>query len=459
MKEITTTKMFFFLLFCLSLVRANAQEQNSLDFDGIDDQVLVPNASAAIANGVAISMSMWVYPTNVAPVFPDYDGFAGFRNNSSADFYLVQIDSTKLEARFRNSNGVNFDIVDSLMPVNVWVHYVLTYSGSELTLYRNGSIVSSRNATGTIGSATETFYIGNLIYLTYDFRMTGRVDEVALWGRALSGNEVSCIAGESVNPGDPGLVLYYDFNQGTANGTNTSISTLTDLSGSLNGTLSNFGMTGGLSNFVQGVPNFSPLSQTICPGDSYLLGGQTFSFAGTYNVYFPISTACDSVTNLVLSVVDTSITELFADGITLSSNQAGAQYAWADCNNGYALIPGEISSMFTPTVPGDYALILTMNGCTDTTVCHNVMYVGLSSIQSTSFLSLSQNPFHDELSISVYRAGTSIKVSDIGGRLLYDGEAKNSGQVSIGAEKWTPGIYFIRAVSDRGVFTGRVVKQ
>lgn len=461
MKTIFTPKTLVVLLFTLVLNVALAQEQNALDFDGAGDRVEVPNASAALANGIAISLSMWVYPTNTNIVFPDYDGFAGFRNNSTADFYMVQFGNNKLEARFRNSNGVAFDVVDTVMPVNVWVHYTLTYSGSELTLYRNGSLVQSIPANGSIASPSETFYVGYLPYLTYDYYLTGKADEVALWSRALSGNEVSCVASESVNPTDPGLVLYYDFNQGTAGGINSSITTLNDISGTTNGTLTGFSMFGNTSNFVAGVQNYTSLSQTICPGSSVTMAGQTFSTAGQYTVRYPMSTSCDSVTSLLLSIADTSITELFADGITLQSNEnsVGAQYAWADCNNGYALISGQTTNMFTPTVPGDYALILTVGGCSDTSACHNVIYTGISSPSNNSFFALGANPFHNELSIQVGAESSKISVTDVSGRVVYAGFARGSEKLSINSEKWASGVYFVRAVNALGVASGRIVKE
>ena len=83
------------------------------------------------------------------------DGFAGFRNNSNADFYLLQLSSTNVEARFRNSVGTNFDIVFTGLNVNQWNHFVSTYNGSPITLYHNGVSVGSTPANGTINTTTQ----------------------------------------------------------------------------------------------------------------------------------------------------------------------------------------------------------------------------------------------------------------------------------------------------------------
>ena len=66
-----------------------AQTQNALDFDGVDDQVIVSNAGSLVTGSTAYSMTLWVKPRNANPVFPDFDGFAGFRDDVGADFYIT----------------------------------------------------------------------------------------------------------------------------------------------------------------------------------------------------------------------------------------------------------------------------------------------------------------------------------------------------------------------------------
>ena len=66
----------------LLITNANAQSNNALDFDGSNDFVTSPQGSSLIAGSQNISLSLWVYPRNSVPGFPDFDGFAGLRNNS-----------------------------------------------------------------------------------------------------------------------------------------------------------------------------------------------------------------------------------------------------------------------------------------------------------------------------------------------------------------------------------------
>ncbi len=65
---------------------------------------------------------------------------------------------------------------------NVWKHIALSYDGSIVRLYINGSIVSSTTANGKIESNSNTIVLGS--------GFSGRVDEFNLWGRALSYSEI-----------------------------------------------------------------------------------------------------------------------------------------------------------------------------------------------------------------------------------------------------------------------------
>jgi hypothetical protein len=260
------------------LMSGGAMGQNALDFDGIDDHVILSGGSAQIANATGISLSVWVYPTNTASGWPDFDGFGGFRNDANADFYLCQLSSTNVEARFRNSSGTTFDISSATLVLNTWQHYVLTYNGSQLSLYRNGVLLNSVPASGTITNATVPLYIGRLVYSVNNFNYLGKIDEFSIWNKALSGTEVAAAYSGVVNTTDPHLKLYYKFDQGVANGNNPGVTTLIDTKGNGNGTLMNFALNGTTSNWVDGLllatPADAGLQGITQPADSVCAGSQ-----------------------------------------------------------------------------------------------------------------------------------------------------------------------------------------
>ncbi len=278
----------YLILFC-SLFNFKSYSQNALDFDGIDDVVLVPNASSLINAGTGISFGLWVYPRNTAPAFPNFDSFGGFRNNTDADFYIIQIGANSLEARFRNSSSMNFDINFSGLILNTWQHLVFTYDGALIKLYHNGIEVGSLAANGNISNAFESLYIGDGYYAGGDYYLDGKVDEVVLFNRALTQPEIQCLTHGDVDTASTGLMLYYGFNQGTAGGNNSGVTSLNGLSGQASGTLSNFTLNGASSNWVQGDIFAATEIATICAGESYTYNGTSYSVPGTYSFYFPLN--------------------------------------------------------------------------------------------------------------------------------------------------------------------------
>lgn len=446
-----------FILFLSFIVRAYSQNPNCLSFDGTDDQVIVPGASALIAGSTAMTIACWVYPTNTTAIFPDFDGFCGFRDNAFADFYMVQFGVGRVEARFRNDLGVNVDIVDTGMQVNVWQHYALVYSEPELSLYRNGVLVGTTTATGTISSTLETFYIGNLPFQTFNYWLTGKLDEVSLWNRALSPSEIQCMMTSSINPTSDSLKLYFNFNQGIAAGNNATETTLFDRSLHLDGSLDGFALTGFTSNYVPGVNNVTSTVRQLCPGDSIVFGGQTIYSAGNYTGTYAVSPICDSVVYLSVSQTDTSVIE---NGMQLIANQPGALYQWLDCDNGYAPISGAVTRGFTPPGDGNYAVIVNQGSCRDTSGCHYVLINSISSL-SVSGVFVFPNPVDEQINMRFEKASDigKIEITDASGRLVFVTNEIHQSALSIPCSSWNSGLYNVTVYTTNGVRNMRLLHR
>ncbi len=234
-------------------------QDNYLDFDGIDDFVDVAGSENILANKNTITLSCKVYPKNTNPGFPAFNGIAGYRNESNFDFYLIQLSATSIEARFRNSAGVQYTIVYDGLVLNQWNHFFFVYDGSKINLYSGSNLTNTIAASGSTPVLnSNTFKIGLVQFQAYDWFHNGYIDEVSLWNKALDASEINAIvgngAGEIANPAfENNLMLYYKFNQGTAYGTNTGLSILNDENFAYDGQLNNFALTGNSSNWG-GIP-------------------------------------------------------------------------------------------------------------------------------------------------------------------------------------------------------------
>jgi hypothetical protein len=134
-----------------------------------------------------------------------------------------------------------------------WYHVAATWDGTTGTmkLYINGvQEATTSGATGT-RSAPPGIRIGSIQTAIQYF--SGSIDELRIWNSVRTQAEIQANMNSEITTSSP-LIEYYKFNQGTANGTNTGVTSLTDASGNSNtGTLYNFALTGTTSNWADGM--------------------------------------------------------------------------------------------------------------------------------------------------------------------------------------------------------------
>ena len=125
-------------------------------------------------------------------------------------------------------------------------------------------------------------------------------------------------------------------------------------------------------------------SETITECNSFTWGAnnQTYTATGQYTAVLTNVAGCDSTVTLDLTInsVDNGITQV--DDFTLQANATGAAYQWIDCTDG-SIVVGATSQQFAPAENGDYAVIVTQNGCSDTTECLSVSRLSISEHEQT----------------------------------------------------------------------------
>ncbi|MBS1569000.1 MAG: hypothetical protein JST45_06100 [Bacteroidetes bacterium] len=444
----------------LCSLSGRAQVHNALDFDGIDDKVTVPGASALIANGSGITLTCWAYPTNAAPGFPDFDGFAGMRDEFTADFYLLQVSpANNLEARFRNSNGAYFTLEYSGLQLNTWQFLAFTYDGSQLTVYANGVNVATAPANGSITNTAVDLMIGDVYYQGTDFLLAGRTDEVSLWNRGLSQAEVNCIYTNGIDVNANGLQLYYKMDQGTGGGNNAGINSLLPSKGNINGALSGFALNGAASNFVESPDVGNNITAIICPGETYSFNGQQLSQPGVYGAAYDVGDVCDSIVTLTLAntVVNTQVS--LADGVLTAQASTGS-WQWLDCNWGFLPLPNANGQSYAPPVSGSYALLATQNGCSDTSACVNVAVTAVAE-NALGQVRIFPAPAKDHVQIDLGQPlGTvALTMNDVNGREVMRKNFSAVQTINLPLGHVEAGLYFIHLKTAVGEGVYRVVKE
>ena len=76
------------------------------------------------------------------------------------------------------------------LATGVWTHLAVTYNGTILRYYVNGVQVSTLSRTGAITTSTGPLRIGGNGSWATEF-LTGRIDEVRVYNRALTAAEIT----------------------------------------------------------------------------------------------------------------------------------------------------------------------------------------------------------------------------------------------------------------------------
>ncbi len=236
------------LLMLAASAGLKAQSNQYLDFDMVDDHVLLENGSQYLANKPGMTITGWFYDNQLAYG----QGMMGFRG--SQGFYMIELSNGTIECRFINSANTLFEYVapaNTIIPMT-WQHFAWVYDGSAIKLYVNGVLKGSKAATGSFTATNIPFAVGRSIAGGgLNFFWGGRIDEVSAWSKALSQAEIQAMVQNELTGSETGLQMYYKFNQGVPGGNNTSITKLTSKVDSpvRDADILNFAMVGLTSNF------------------------------------------------------------------------------------------------------------------------------------------------------------------------------------------------------------------
>lgn len=126
------------------------------------------------------------------------------------------------------------------------------------------------------------------------------------------------------------------------------------------------------SIYINSYPNYNLYDTvSVCSNDSFVFHDGTV----VYNINSPINhtsifqsfAGCDSIitTQLNIFTIDTSIT---ISNNTLTANSSNSTYQWLDCENNY-VINNETNQSFYTNVIGYYSVVISKNGCIDTSSC------------------------------------------------------------------------------------------
>lgn len=181
--------------------------------------------------------------------------------------------------------------------------------------------------------------------------------------------------------------------------------------------------------------------------------GTVYALSGTYTQLLPGSNNCDSLATLQLTVT-TINTVVSLTGNTLTAQAQGLQYQWLNCNNNFEPISGATNRSYTPTASGNYAVMITDDACSDTSICVNVTITSIATFND-DFVLLYPNPTHEQVAIQSNLPMLNVEMTDLGGKIMKRFSANGSQLLLL--ETFEPGIYLIRVSTERGLAVKRLI--
>ncbi|MBC7694494.1 MAG: T9SS type A sorting domain-containing protein [Burkholderiales bacterium] len=199
-------------------------------------------------------------------------------------------------------------------------------------------------------------------------------------------------------------------------------------------------------------------SLVVCTGGSVTVGTNTYSTSGTYTDILTSFRGCDSTVTTNVSVAAPINVNTSLNGITITANQAGAAYQWLNCNTGYTVIPSETNQSYAPTSNGNYAVSVTINACSDTSSCVNVISVGLIENTINHSFHVYPNPSKGNFIIQSDVEGDYSIVNALG-QTIQVFKLNTANNYIFKVDGMSIGIYFIIGFNDKIIIKQKVLVE
>lgn len=215
--------------------------------------------------------------------------------------------------------------------------------------------------------------------------------------------------------------------------------------------------------FILKLKNCFPLSSTITTAacDSFTLNNTTYLASGTYNQTYATANGCDSTVILELTINHQPNTAVTQTGPMLSANTAGANYQWINCTNGNNPVTGATQQTYTATADGSYAVIITKDGCSDTSTCYNVTGTGISGRKNAGGMQLYPNPAGQQITVittGMIKDG-HLRLMNIIGQTVTEHAHISGNSFSLDLSEVAQGTYIVELIVDDTISRAKIIKQ
>jgi len=173
---------------------SNGIHGNGLDFDGVDDSVNV-GEDFNFSGTNHFTISSWINTNGykTSSILSRYNTSVGGAREVS--FYMLDSNITLL----RECDTFNL-YTNYVPPLGEWVNVVFRFDGSYMALYVNGEFYQQKLLDCSVPSVSSDVLIGSLqTGADYTYSFNGSIDEVMIFNRSLSVDEISALYNSKIN--------------------------------------------------------------------------------------------------------------------------------------------------------------------------------------------------------------------------------------------------------------------
>ena len=222
-------------------------------------------------------------------------------------------------------------------------------------------------------------------------------------------------------------------------------------------------------------PQVEPLFShptTLCQNDPFMLpttaqNGITGAWSPQVNsqqagittvIFTPDAGQCSNSLNQTITVNPLPSNGISQNGITLSAAATGVAYQWIDCNTNQPVVGATNQSFTTTEAVGTYAVIVTENGCSDTSTCISVDQSGLN--EGDFYIGLLPNPANESVLIQWNSdAFDMIELLDEAGKIVRRVFVSDAAQaVEFSLTHIAAGVYHVRLSGAERVAIQKLIK-
>ena len=187
----------------------------------------------------------------------------------------------------------------------------------------------------------------------------------------------------------------------------------------------------------------------------------------TYDVTLVDANGCEDEADFTITQpdqLDTNLVNTHGSLLTANYNFGDALFEWWDCDL-EQIVAGETNREFEPLDNGNFAMIITIDDCRDTSNCHvlNAVSTGDLTDEANNF-TIYPNPNNGLFNVRLTGNGdtdTHLQIVDMQGKFLtdkklgrIDGELVEEVNLNLAA-----GVYFVKVIRDGNLSVKRVIVQ